>query len=138
VQRERPTVAELRKALRQGKHPALEQNLPLITELPTESQKSKRHRQLRYGMLALIGGNEHMLPPAWLKNDTVLMMLHDRNRRSALYLLVMHSRCNLQIHVDMHGTGLPTRHMHATRPHLATHLYQPLSWQLSCIMRTMD
>ena len=105
---ERPTVATLRAMLREGVHPAIEQPLPLITELPSFRRTDAQSVRLRSAILSLIGGEETMLPRAWLEeeNGTVLGMLNDPTCRSALFVLAMHSRCNLDVHVDALGTGV--------------------------------
>ena len=106
VAAQKPTVASLRTMLREGEHPAVEQPLPLITELPAPSKTDPQSARLRAAMLALLGGQDSMLPDAWLEDGrTVLGMLNDPARRAALFLLVMHSQCNLAVHVDALGTG---------------------------------
>lgn len=105
---ERPTVAALRAMLREGVHPAIEQPMPLITELPPFRRTDAQSVRLRSAILSLLGGEEAMLPRAWLEEDngTVLGMLNEPMRRSVLFVLAMHSRCNLEVHVDALGTGV--------------------------------
>lgn len=105
---EKPTVAALRAMLREGVHPAIEQPMPLITELPSFGRTDAQSARLRSAILSLLGGEEAMLPRAWLEeeNGTVLGMLNEPMRRSVLFVLAMHSRCNLEVHVDALGTGV--------------------------------
>jgi hypothetical protein len=104
------TVAVLRGLLRQSTHPALDQMLPLITELPPSSKTDAKSVNLRKAMLSLISGEESLLPVAWLQS-TVLKMINGDTRKTILFILAMHSRCNLMTHVDLLGTGAcaPTR-----------------------------
>ena len=109
---QRPTLASLRTGLRDASHPAVEMQLPLITELPADSKKDAQSKKLRAALLALLGGEETMLPRSWLRDGkTVLSMLHDPSQRAALFLLIMHSHCNLEVHVDALGTG-QSAHQH--------------------------
>ena len=100
-----PTVAELRELYRRGKHPALAQTWPVITELPLASRTDLESVNLRAAMLALLSGEEHMLPEEWL-TSTALHMIGDPQRRAVLFILAMHSRCNLEVHVDPLGTAV--------------------------------
>jgi hypothetical protein len=106
VAAQKPTIAALRTTLREGEHPALDMQAPLITELPAASTKDAQSGKLRTAMLSLLAGEDTMLPRSWLRDGrTVLNMLNDHSRRAALFLLVMHSHCNLETHVDALGTG---------------------------------
>jgi hypothetical protein len=106
VAAQKPTIAALRTTLREGEHPALDMQAPLITELPAASKKDAQSGKLRTAMLSLLAGEDTMLPRSWLRDGrTVLNMLNDHSRRVALFLLVMHSHCNLETHVDALGTG---------------------------------
>ena len=106
VAAQKPTVASLRTGLRDTIHPAVEMQLPLITELPAASTQDTQSKKLRAALLSLLGGEETMLPRSWLRDEkTVLSMLHDPSQRAALFLLIMHSHCNLEVHIDALGTG---------------------------------
>ena len=106
VSAQKPTLATLRTTLREGQHPALGMQTPLITELPAASKQDAQSRKLRSAMLSLLAGEDTMLPRTWLRDGrTVLNMLNDTSRKAALFLLVMHSHCNLETHVDALGTG---------------------------------
>ena len=103
---QRPTIASLRAGLRDAVHPAMDMQLPLITELPAAAMKDAQSKKLRTALLSLLGGEETMLPRTWVRDGkTVLSMVHDPSECAALFLLIMHSHCNLDVHVDALGTG---------------------------------
>ena len=138
---QKPTVAELRAMLREGVHPAIEQPMPLITELPSFRRTDAQSVRLRSAILSLIGGEEAMLPRAWLddKNGTVLGMLNEPMRRSVLFVLAMHSRCNLEVHVDVLGSGMRTERAATPMPQtplLCMNACLCACAQLSCTIST--
>jgi hypothetical protein len=111
---QKPTIASLRSSLREAIHPSMEMQLPLISELPTASMQDTQSKKLRKALLSLLAGEETMVPRTWLRDGrTVLNMIKDPSKRVALFLLVMHSNCNLEIHVDALATGMHYLHTFA-------------------------
>ena len=111
---QKPTIASLRSSLREAIHPSIEMQLPLISELPTASMQDTQSKKLRKALLSLLAGEETMVPRTWLRDGrTVLNMINDPSKRVALFLLVMHSNCNLEIHVDALATGMHYLHTFA-------------------------
>jgi len=108
----RPCVATLRDCIRRGDHPALEQILPLLTELPVSTDA--KGATLRSALLDLIGDENALTPKGW-QESTMLDMVNDSQRRCVLFVLAMHSRCNLELHVDMLGTAVIYHAVHGSK-----------------------
>mmetsp|Transcript_8276 Transcript_8276/g.26472 ORF Transcript_8276/g.26472 Transcript_8276/m.26472 type:complete len:191 (+) Transcript_8276:431-1003(+) len=75
-----------------------------------------------------------MLPRKWLTNGTVLPMLDDSDRNEVLFVLAMHSRCNLDVHVDALGTAVYYHARYGTKLVL---VWPPTRENLECLGRSL-